>query len=230
MRQQNHCHSLMLGASSAALSATVALLAALVCTSALAQGKGNETAAPDGKAELETVRRAVHVCAACHGEGGRSATVVYPRLAGQQALYTVAQLRDFRSQKRAETGTQAYMWGVSALLDDATIEGLADYYSQQTPAPARPVNAADKASVEAGRKIFAYGLPARARACADCHGENAEGAAGFPRLAGQHADYVFRQLKVFGTRLRPHGVIMKSEAANMTTAEMKAVAAYVASR
>jgi cytochrome c553 len=35
---------------------------------------------------------------------------------------------------------------------------------------------------------------------------------------------------VFGTRLRPHGVIMKSEAANMTTAEMKAVAAYVASR
>jgi cytochrome c553 len=226
MRQQNHRRSLMLGP----LSATVALMATLAWSGALAQGKGTVAAATESKAELETVRRAVHVCAACHGEGGRSSVAVYPRLAGQQALYTVAQLRDFRSQTRAETDTQAYMWGVSALLDDATIEGLADYYSQQTPAPAKPVKPADKAVVEAGRKIFAFGLPARARACADCHGENAEGAAGFPRLAGQHADYVFRQLKVFGTRLRPHGVIMKSEAANMTTAEMKAVAAYVASR
>jgi cytochrome c553 len=205
--------------------AAALLLGSLAAVPAWAQGASSES-----KAELETVRRAVHVCAACHGEGGRSSAAVYPRLAGQQALYTVAQLRDFRSQKRAETDTQAYMWGVSALLDDATIEGLADYYSQQTPAPARTVRPTDKAQVEAGRKIFAFGLPARARACADCHGDNAEGAAGFPRLAGQHADYVFRQLKVFGTRLRPHGVIMKSEAANMTTAEMKAVAAYVASR
>ncbi len=226
MRQVNHRRSLMLGM----LTSAVALAATLAWSGALAQGQGSTTAAPDNQTDLETVRRAVHVCAACHGEGGRSTVAVYPRLAGQQALYTVAQLRDFRAQKRAETDTQAYMWGVSALLDDATIEGLADYYSQQTPAPARPVKPADKAVVEAGRKIFAFGLPARARACADCHGENAEGAAGFPRLAGQHADYVFRQLKVFGTRLRPHGVIMKSEAANMTTAEMKAVAAYVATR
>lgn len=176
----------------------------------------------------ETARRAIHVCASCHGDGGRSSNSAYPNLAGQSAMYTVRQLTDFRAQKRSESDTKAYMWGVSALLDDETIQSLADYCAAQPPARGHAKGTA--AELALGRKLFAEGAPARGvRACASCHGVNAEGAAGFPRLAGQHAGYLQRQLKVFGTALRPHGVLMKNETANMSAAEMKAVAIYLQS-
>lgn len=183
--------------------------------------------AADAKAERESVRRAVHVCDACHGEGGRSTVAVYPKLAGQQPLYIAAQLRAFRDQKRHETDIQAYMWGISALLDDETIEGLAEHYANQPPAPGKP---GKPALTRLGKQIFHEGVPARdIRACATCHGDNAEGAAGFPRLAGQHAAYVANSLKVFRTRLRPHGVVMTAMTKDLTPNEILAVAEYVQS-
>jgi cytochrome c553 len=184
--------------------------------------------AQEPNSDRGAVQRVVHVCAACHGEEGRSSAAVYPRLAGQMPLYTIAQLRDFRAQTRAESDWQAYMWGISALLDDETIAGLAAYYAEQKPAPGK---AGIAKLAEAGRKIYEQGIPARGvRACASCHGENAEGASIFPRLAGQHAEYVVRQLKVFRTRLRPHGVIMADESRNLTDDELRALAQYVQSR
>jgi cytochrome c553 len=184
--------------------------------------------AQEPTSDSTAVQRVVHVCAACHGEEGRSTAPVYPRLAGQMPMYIVAQLRDFRAQTRSESDWQAYMWGISALLDDATISGLAAYYSEQKPAPGK---VGDSKLVEAGRKIYEEGIPARGvRACASCHGDNAEGASVFPRLAGQHAEYVLRQLKVFRTRLRPHGVIMADETRNLSDGEMRALAQYVQSR
>lgn len=194
---------------------------------AVLAGAAASVAAQDVAGDQELVRRAVHVCAACHGEGGRSTTAGIPSLAGQMRQYTAAQLMDFRSQTRAETGSKGYMWGVSALLDDATINGLAGYYATQPPAPGRPGRVAE---VRLGQKIFAEGLPGKGvRACAACHGEAGEGAAGFPRLAGQRADYVLAQLKVFGTKLRPHGVLMQQEARGLTAAEMQGLAAFVQS-
>lgn len=189
------------------------------------------TAVQAQDASLDTVRRAIHVCAACHGAAGQSTTPGIPSLAGQMPQYTIAQLKDFRSQTRAETGSRAYMWGVSALLDDATIAGLADYYAAQTPAKGStmgPKSGPTATTLKMGERLFTQGAPARGiRACASCHGDKGEGQAGFPRLAGQRADYLAAQLKVFGTQLRPHGVVMKAEVKAMTGAEMKAVAAYL---
>ncbi len=190
--------------------------AALLCPAARAAGNDDEL-----------VQRAVHVCASCHGDFGRSADSRFPALAGQPRDYTLRQLKDFRDKSRAETDVQAYMWGISALLSDGAIEGLADYYAQQEPRPGRPSSAALQAR---GREIFTRGIPAqKVRACASCHGERAEGASGFPRLAGQHADYLVRQLKVFRTPLRPHGVIMKNETRSLNEAQMRAVASYLQS-
>lgn len=195
-----------------------AVMATWAAVSTLAQ-------AQDVPGDQEVVRRAIHVCAACHGEGGISHTKGVPSLAGQSRLYTIAQLKDFRSQTRAETGSKAYMWGVSALLDDAAINGLADYYAAQPPAPGKP---APPALVNAGRKLYTTGDESRGvRACASCHGAKGEGEAGFPRLAGQRTEYVFAQLKLFGTRLRPHGIVMKNETRSLTPAEMRALASYV---
>jgi len=198
----------------------VGMLAGLVLAVSSAQGQ-------DVSGDQETVRRAIHVCAACHGDGGRSETRSIPSLAGQMRQYTIAQLQDFRVQTRAEPGVRAYMWGVSALLDDAMIGGLADYYAGQSPATGKP---GDPTRVAAGRKIFVKGIAARGvRACASCHSDGGEGAAGFPRLAGQRADYVYAQLKVFGTKLRPHGILMQTEIKSMSATEMRAVAEYVQS-
>jgi cytochrome c553 len=119
--------------------------------------------AQEPNSDRGTVQRAIHVCAACHGEQGRSDAPVYPRLAGQMPLYTIAQLRDFRAQTRAESDWQAYMWGIAALLDDETIAGLAAYYAEQKPAAGKPGIAK---LVEAGRKIYEQGVSARsARLC-----------------------------------------------------------------
>lgn len=181
----------------------------------------------NGKAELETVKRAVHVCASCHGEGGISSKKLYPSLAGQMRDYTIRQLKDFRNQARAETDVQAYMWGISALLTDDTIEGLADHYAAQTPRPPKSTHPKREA---AGRKIFDQGLPAQGvLACASCHGDAAEGKAGFPRLAGLDAGYVYKQLQAFRTPLRPHGVLMKNETGSLSEAQLRAVSAYVQS-
>jgi cytochrome c553 len=185
-------------------------------------------AAQDMPGGNETARRALHVCAVCHGEGGRSKDLASPSLAGQPALYTIRQLKDFRGQQRSEADNAAYMWGVSALLDDDTIQALADYYAEQTPHPGW--TKAKPAVLRAGKDIFENGLPAKGvRSCASCHGDKAEGAEAFPRLAGQYAQYIERQLKVFGTRLRPHGVLMRAETTNITPTQMKAVAAYLQS-
>lgn len=192
--------------------------ALLLCTATRAQ---------DTPADQEVVRRAIHVCASCHGEGGRSTTPSIPSLAGQKRDYVIAQLKDFRSQTRAEAGTRAYMWGISALLDNATILGLADYYAPQETPKGR---SGTPSLIAAGRRIYAEGIPDRAvRACAACHGEAAEGTAGFPRLAGQHATYLHAQLKAFGSKLRPHGIIMQVETSFMKPSEMRAVAEYLQS-
>lgn len=189
---------------------------------------GAANAQSSNKAELESVQRAVHVCAACHGDYGRSSKSFVPSLAGQMREYTIRQLKDFRNQSRAETDVQAYMWGISALLDDQTIEGLADYYAAQTPAPAKSTQPKLEA---AGRKIYENGSPAQGvLPCKQCHGDAAEGAAGFPRLAGLSSKYVYSQLKAFRTPLRPHGVLMKNETRALNEAQLKAVAAYVQSR
>jgi len=172
------------------------------------------------------VERAIHVCNACHGEDGNSRMPAFPKLAGQPAFYLAEQLRAFRSQTRADASPQAYMWGISALLDERTIAGLADYYAAQTPLAGKPGQAA---LMEKGRRIFSEGIPARkVMACTQCHGENGEGASVFPRIAGQHAEYIVRQLNEFSTKLRPHGVIMAERVVKyMAPEEMRAVAAYL---
>lgn len=176
-----------------------------------------------------TVERAIHVCNACHGENGNSTNPRFPKLAAQPRLYTAEQMKKYRSQARADTSPEGYMWGISALLEDETIAGIADYYSQQKPVPGK---AARPTLMAQGKKIFEEGIPAqKIKPCTECHGKNGEGEAQFPRIAGQHAEYLVKQLKLFGTKVRPHGKVMKDHIASKLNAqEMEAVAAYLQSK
>jgi cytochrome c553 len=187
---------------------------------------GGRAAAQSAMTPEQVVERALHVCNACHGEGGDSKVAIYPKLAGQPTLYLADQLRGFRTQKRADSSAQAYMWGISALLDENTIEGLAEYYAAQTPTPGKP---GLPAVMEKGQRIFKQGIPARkVLPCSDCHGEKGEGDSMFPRIAGQHADYIVKQLNEFRTKLRPHGgVIAERVVKHMEPDELRAVATYL---
>jgi cytochrome c553 len=191
----------------------------------LASLAGN-AAAQNAITPEKMIERAIHVCNACHGEDGNSKLSTFPKLAGQPVFYLAEQLRAFRSQTRADSSPQAYMWGISALLDENTIAGLADYYATKAPIAGKPGKAEQ---MEKGRRIFNEGIPAHnVMACKQCHGENGEGASVFPRIASQHADYIVKQLNEFSTKLRPHGVIMAERVVkNMTPEDMRAVAVYL---
>lgn len=69
-------------------------------------------------------------CMACHGPDGKTPIMpLYPKLAGQNAPYLVAQLKDFKSQKR-KSGQSALMWGMAATLSEADMKAIADYLSK----------------------------------------------------------------------------------------------------
>jgi cytochrome c553 len=167
-------------------------------------------------------------CANCHTVTGNSTQPLFPRLAGQQRDYLVQQLQAFRAKSRSDQAAHDYMWGMTAPLDDDTIAGLAQYFSTQKPEP-NPAPA-DPALVSAGKQLYLNGDPnAGTPACASCHGANAEGTAIAPRLAGQHAAYLIKQLHIFETTQRPAAVAMQAIIKTLKDSDIQAVAAYVQS-
>src|SRR5277367_319632 len=177
-------------------------------------------------AQKAALRKTVETCGTCHGVNGRSVSPTFPNLAAQQAGYIELQLKAFKDQTRADPDAQAYMWGMASQLSDSMIGALAGYFSAQPAAPGKTGNAA---LIAQGKHLFEEGVPARQiPPCASCHGAHAEGLASFPRLAGQHAPYLLKQLLVIQSVLRTapvmHGVIK-----DLTRDQMQAVVAYLES-
>lgn len=188
-------------------------------------------AAPSSQAQdAQAERTATQVCAACHGPKGESISPAFPRLAGQQRTYLETQLKAFRDRTRADPMAQAYMWGMTSQLSDETLGNLASYYSAQPPARGK---LGDPKLIQAGRTMYEQGIPgAKVQACVTCHGKDAEGNATFPRLAGQHSEYLVKQLVLFKSQLRADAAapIMHNVTTGLSFDQMEAVAAYLESR
>jgi len=179
-------------------------------------------------AEQDANALATGVCSACHGPGGHSISPVFPNLAGQQSGYILLQLDAFRTHARGDPNAQAYMWGMASQLSDDAMKALGDYYAAQKPAR---VTAGDATLLAEGEKIFTEGIKAQdVPACASCHGAKAEGAGAFPRLSGQHVDYLIAQMQGFQSGLRANAPIMLGVVRSMTPGQIKAAATYAASR
>lgn len=197
--------------------------ATLLCAGCANPDRSRDVANP----AIPAVTLARQVCSNCHGLKGSSESPNFPNLAGQTETYIAAQLKGFRSHGRRDPAGFEYMWGLSRSLTDEQIRGLAAYYAAQTPKTRR--SEATSAMLEAGKSIYTNGVAAKGvPACSACHGLQAKGNDNYPRLAGQHADYLMKQLQVFQrTDDRPEGSIMKTVAHELTPDNIRDVAAYL---
>lgn len=193
----------------------LAAILLLVGMAGVAQAAGNAAAAE---------KVVTGVCAACHGIDGNSMITTNPKLAGQHPEYLAKQLNNFKSGERKNP----VMSGMAATLSAEDVANVAAYFGSQT---AKTGSTKTNTAGSLGEKIYragnaANGLPA----CASCHGATGAGMpAQFPRLGGQHADYVVAQLKAFsvGERANDNAKVMRMIAAKMSEADMVAVADYL---
>jgi cytochrome c553 len=186
------------------LLALLALLALLpVCATAQDAAAGKEKAA---------------VCGACHGADGNSTIPQYPILAGQTARYLYLQLKDFKEGRRKDP----LMSPMAANLSKKDMLDLAAYFAAQKPTSQNSRGDASKAA--RGKQV------ADAALCTMCHLGGFSGQNEIPRNAGQHYEYLVKQLKDFKVKNRTN------DAGNMTAVmrtisdeDIEALAAYIAS-
>lgn len=163
------------------------------------------------------------VCAACHTADGSRGSPANPILQGQHAEYLAKQLTEFKSGKRKN----AIMSGMAAPLSEDDVRNVAAFYASKT---AKPGFAKNKDTVALGEKIYRGGIAERnVPACAACHGPTGAGIpAQYPRIGGQHGDYVEAQMTAFRSGARANGPMMVAIAGKMNDKEIKAVSDYIA--
>jgi cytochrome c553 len=176
-------------------------------------------------------------CAGCHGAGGNSTVGTFPKLAGQHPKYVIKQLNDMKIDPAKSGRVVVEMGGVVPSLTEQDIADLAAYYGVQKIEG----GAANKDLVVKGESVYRAGNKAKGlAACTGCHSPDGKGnnGAGFPALAGQHPEYIEKQLKAFrlaaeepaaqGARVNDgEKKIMRDIASRMSDLEIKAVASFI---
>ncbi len=170
------------------------------------------------------------MCIGCHGIKGYQSSFpeVYkvPMISGQNAAYISAALHEYKKGERKHPT----MRGIADSLADQDIADLAAYYSAHgvvagAELPAKPARE-PSAEVQA--------LLGKAN-CASCHGANFSKPIdpSYPRIAGQHADYLFVALKSYKVENNPKvgrgNAIMGGMAKQYSNAELKLLAGYLSS-
>lgn len=163
-------------------------------------------------ADITAGEQKAATCMGCHGPKGKSSSAQWPNLAAQQSLYIVNQLNAFKTGTR----NNPMMQSMAANLSDDDMNNLAAYYSSQPPVSA------------GGDATLAKSGQTKASMCLGCHGSSAEGNGQFPRLAGQHPNYLVKQLSSFKEGVRKNGH-MQAIAGTLAEEDMKALAAYFGS-
>lgn len=168
--------------------------------------------------------KASTVCMACHGPQGNSIVPIWPKLAGQHPDYIYKQLVEFKSGARVNE----QMSPMAAPLTEDEMRSLAAYYAAQTQSS----GTTNPDMADLGERVFKAGNPETGvPACSGCHGPGGQGLnlAKFPRISGQHADYLTQTLKDFraGARNNDPNAMMRGSAARLTDEEITAVAQYL---
>ncbi len=181
------------------------------------------------KGDAAAGEKKVAMCIGCHNIPGYQASFpeIYkvPKIAGQNAAYIVAALTEYKKGERKHPSMRA----IATSLSDQDMADVAAYYEQLGKADAVAVPATPEAAPPAAAKLLAQAN------CASCHGANfsAPIAPAYPKLAGQHADYLYVALKAYQTDHNPlvgrNNQIMMGMARPFTHAELKVLAGYLSS-
>jgi cytochrome c553 len=166
------------------------------------------------------------MCIGCHGIQGYQASFPevhkVPMISGQGAKYIAAALSAYKKGERKHPTMRA----IAASLSEQDIADLSAYYEPQGGKGATPDQVpAAKADVA---KLLEKG------ACVSCHGANfnkpIDGS--YPKIAGQHADYLYVALKAYKTegnaQVGRGNAIMAGQAKQFSNAELRAIADYLA--
>ncbi len=170
------------------------------------------------------------MCIGCHGIKGYQASFpeVYrvPMISGQSGKYIVSALNAYKKGERKHPSMRA----IAQSLNDQDMADLAAYYEADgvVAAAALPAEPSKKPSAEV------QALLNKAN-CASCHGANFSKPIdpAYPKLGGQHADYLFVALKAYKVDNNPKvgraNAIMAGMAKQYTNAELKQLANYMGS-
>jgi cytochrome c553 len=186
--------------------------------------------AEDIKGDAAVGKTKIAMCIGCHGIAGYQASFpeVYkvPKISGQGAKYIVSALNAYKKGERKHPS----MRGIAAALSDQDMADIAAYYS--THGVVEGATLAAKPSREPSEQVA--GLLKKA-ACISCHGENFAKpiSPDYPKIAGQHSDYLYVALKAYKTENNPQigrsNGVMAGMVKQFSNAELKEIAKYVSS-
>lgn len=167
------------------------------------------------------------MCIGCHGIVGYQASFPeihkVPMISGQGAGYISSALNAYKKGERKH----ASMRGIAASLTDQDIADLSAYYANSgvVAGAAAPGKAADGSAK--AMELVTKG------ACASCHGDSYSKPIdpSYPKIAGQHSDYLYVALKAYKTegnaQVGRGNAIMAGVAKQFTNSELKVLANYI---
>ncbi|RZI63038.1 MAG: c-type cytochrome [Rubrivivax sp.] len=185
-------------------------------------GATTGSATPGPQANIQAK---VAMCIGCHGIPGYQATFPevhkVPMIAGQNAKYIASALTSYAKGDRKHPT----MRGIALPLSDRDVTEISEYYAGL--AKVEPVPATVEAPADV-KKLLDKGV------CASCHGANfskpIDGT--YPKIAGQHADYLYVALKSYQIEGKPyHGrtnAVMAGQVKQFSHAELKLLSQYLA--
>jgi len=195
---------------------TLSLALAGLCSTALAQ-------------DVKAGEKKAAMCIGCHGIAGYQASFPevhrVPKISGQNAKYIVASLLAYQKGDRKHPSMRA----ISASLTEQDMADLAAFYEQHGRSSLVAVSQTVQQPSADVKALLDKG------ACASCHGADFAKPVdpAYPKLAGQHADYLFVALKAYKVQGNPHvgrnNAIMGAQVQQFKPAELKAMAAYLGS-
>ena len=198
-----------------------AALVALVAFASASAAHAQDAAAGQKKAAM---------CIGCHGIVGYQASFPeihkVPMIAGQGAKYIVSSLTAYKKGERKHPT----MRGIAGSLSDADMADLAAYYEKQNASMVKAV--ADTPAIAPSAEVAALLTKG---ACASCHGANFSKPIdpSYPKLAGQHADYLAVTLHAYSVQGNPQvgrsNAIMAGQVKQFSRSELKAMAKYIGS-
>jgi cytochrome c553 len=185
--------------------------------------------AQEAKGDVEAGKQKIAMCIGCHGIVGYQASFPeihkVPMISGQSAKFITAALVAYQKGERKHPT----MRGIAESLSEKDIADVSAYYEQHGKTGAElPAKPGREPSVQVAELL-------KKGACVSCHGDNFAKPIdpSYPKIAGQHADYLFVALKSNkvekNANVGRNNAIMGGVAKQFTNAELKALANYISS-